>query len=41
MIDLICIVMGEYNGPRNLDSQTGKNKVQTSHAQTLQCDLQG
>jgi len=24
-----------YNGPRNLDSQTGKNKVLTSHAQIL------
>jgi hypothetical protein len=30
-----------YNGPRNLDSQTGKNKVLSNHAQTLQCDVQG
>jgi hypothetical protein len=30
----------KYNGPRDLDSQTGKNKVLTNHAQTLQCHLQ-
>ena len=24
-----------YNGPKNLDSETGKNKVLTNHAQTI------